>query len=186
MGMGEPFDNYDNVIKSIMIINNKYGLNIGARKITVSTAGVVPGIEKFSKIGLQVRLSISLHACDDNTRNRLMPINRKYPLVELLGACKSYIQTTGRRITLEYILIEGINCGERHLVNLANIAKELNADVNLIPVSKNKSTGFLPPSPEAVRHFADLLRDKKIRVSIRDSRGKDIDAACGQLAGKRR
>lgn len=186
MGMGEPFDNYDNVIKSIMIINNKYGLNIGARKITVSTAGVVPGIEKFSKIGLQVRLSISLHACDDNTRNRLMPINRKYPLVELLGACKSYIQTTGRRITLEYILIEGINCGERHLVNLANIAKELNADVNLIPISKNKSTGFLPPSPEAVRHFADLLRDKKIRVSIRDSRGKDIDAACGQLAGKRR
>ncbi|HON06164.1 MAG TPA: 23S rRNA (adenine(2503)-C(2))-methyltransferase RlmN [bacterium] len=186
MGMGEPFDNYDNVIKSIMIINNKYGLNIGARKITVSTAGVVPGIEKFSKIGLQVRLSISLHACDDNTRNRLMPINRKYPLVELLGACKSYIQTTGRRITLEYILIEGINCGERHLVNLANIAKELNADVNLIPISKNKNTGFLPPSPEAVRHFADLLRDKKIRVSIRDSRGKDIDAACGQLAGKRR
>ncbi len=184
MGMGEPFDNYDNVIRSIRIINCKQGLNIAARKITVSTAGIVPAIVKFSDIGWQVRLSVSLHAPDDKIRSDLMPINHKYPLGELLDACFTYTEKTGRRITFEYILIDRVNCSESQVPEIAKIAKRLNAGINIIPFSRIDGTNLSSPSRETIHRFVDSLRNMQVKVTIRNSRGVDIKAACGQLAGK--
>ncbi|HOK79770.1 MAG TPA: 23S rRNA (adenine(2503)-C(2))-methyltransferase RlmN [bacterium] len=185
MGMGEPFDNYDALIKAIRIINARDGVNIGARKITVSTAGIVPKIMEFADMGWQVRLSISLHASDDATRSLLMPVNRKYPLSDLLDACNYYVSRTGRRITIEYILIDGINDAEKHLYGLGKISKRFRADVNVIPLSKIRNSSFSPPSTEKINWFINSLKKMGIRATLRDSRGSDIDAACGQLAGAR-
>ena len=185
MGMGEPFDNYDALIKAISIINAREGLNIGARKITVSTSGIVPGIKKFADAGWQVRLSVSLHAPDDATRSSLMPVNKKYPVAVLLDACNYYISRTGRRITFEYILIAGVNDKENHLFGLERIAKKLHADINVIPYSRIKNCGFTSPSAEKIRWFVGSLRKKGIKATVRNSRGSDINAACGQLAGAR-
>ncbi|MGC8805170.1 MAG: 23S rRNA (adenine(2503)-C(2))-methyltransferase RlmN, partial [Candidatus Ratteibacteria bacterium] len=185
MGMGEPFDNYDALIKAIGIINAKDGVNIGARKITVSTAGIVPKIMEFADIGWQVRLSISLHAPDDATRSLLMPINRKYPLSDLLDACNYYVLRTGRRITIEYVLIAGINDTENHLYGLEKISKRFRADVNLIPFSRIRNSSFSQPSEEKIKWFVNFLKKKGIRATFRNSRGSDINAACGQLAGVR-
>ena len=185
MGMGEPFDNYDSVLKAIKIINEKNGLNIGARKITVSTAGIVPCIKKFSDFGKQVRLSISLHAPDDRTRSLLMPINNKYSVSELLNACKYYISHTGRRITFEYILIEDVNDTEKHLFQLIKIVKGLDADINVIPFSPVEGINFRCPDMEKISWFVAELKRHSIRATVRYSRGKDIKAACGQLAGRR-
>ncbi len=183
MGMGEPFDNYDAVIKSIGIINAREGMNIGARKIIVSTAGIVPAIRRFSLLKWQVRLAVSLHAADDFTRNMLMPINKKFCISELVDACRYYIEKTGRRLTFEYILIKGINDSEKHLKDLAVIAKMLNADVNIIRFSKIGVSDLLCPDVGKVVAFVEGLRQKGVRATARRSRGCDIMAACGQLAG---
>ncbi len=187
MGMGEPFDNYDNLIKAIKIINSKDGCGLAARKITVSTAGIVPSIKRFAdEIGIQVRLSVSLHGPDDETRSKIMPVNNKYPLESLLDACAYYIKKTGRRITFEYVLIEGVNCFQTHAEKLAQIAKKFSADINLIPFSKIEGVNFSPPEKDSIHRFFCVLKKYKVRATIRDSRGSDIKAACGQLAGKGR
>ncbi|MCM8759286.1 MAG: 23S rRNA (adenine(2503)-C(2))-methyltransferase RlmN [Candidatus Omnitrophica bacterium] len=183
MGMGEPFDNYDAVIRSIRIINDRNGINIGARRITVSTAGVVPEIIKFTNLKWQVRLSVSLHSAIEETRSFLMPINKKYPLSEVIKACHFYVQNTKRKITFEYILIEGINDTKKHVLALADVASLLGASVNIIPFSRIKECEFSKPSDEKIVWFSRCLKEKGIRTTVRRSRGLDIDAACGQLAG---
>ncbi|MCM8822125.1 MAG: 23S rRNA (adenine(2503)-C(2))-methyltransferase RlmN [Candidatus Omnitrophica bacterium] len=183
MGMGEPFDNYDSVIKAVRIITDKNGIAIGSRKIIVSTSGVVPRIIDFAKIGWQVRLSISLHSAINETRSMLMPINRKFPLPRLFDACRFYRNETKRRITFEYILLNGINDDGKHALSLAEVANSLSADVNIIPFSSIKKCSFNPPSSKKIKWFLDNLIRKGVRVTIRRSRGADIEAACGQLAG---
>lgn len=185
MGMGEPFDNYDNVIKAIKIINEKNGLNMGARKIIVSTCGLIPEIKKFADIKWQVRLSVSLHATDDKTRSFLMPVNKKYSLSELLDACSYYVKKTGRRITFEYILIDDINDSENDMQKLVEITKQVKADINIIPFSRIENSCFKAPSYKKVCRFADYLKRNNVKATIRKSKGSDIDAACGQLAGKK-
>lgn len=182
MGMGEPMDNYDNVASAIMIINSHEGLGIGSRKITVSTCGIIPGIEKFSGLGLQANLSISLHAVDNKKRNALMPVNKKFPLEELIEACEKFVKETGRKITLEYVLISGKNDSISDADALSAIAKRLNAKVNLIPCSPIRGKSFSPPSQKEIKQFKDRLTGNKISVTVRESKGRDIKAACGQLA----
>ena len=185
MGMGEPLDNYENLEDAIRIFNHRDGLNIAARKMTISTCGIVPGIHKLADIGLQVRLSISLHAVSDSLRSRLMPVNRIYPISELVSACKMYCEKTGRRITIEYALIRGVNDSETDAAGLAKIARSLNANVNLIKCSKIPWLDFFAPDKIECHRFADILRKKCINVVVRRPRGEDIMAACGQLAGER-
>ncbi|MFA5388355.1 MAG: 23S rRNA (adenine(2503)-C(2))-methyltransferase RlmN [Candidatus Omnitrophota bacterium] len=182
MGMGEPFDNYENVVKAIRIMNSPGALAIAARRITVSTSGIIPGIEKFKELGLQVNLSISLHAADNALRDRLMSVNKKYPLEELLKACEGYISFGGRMITLEYIVIKGVNDSPRDAGGLARIAKRLKAKVNLITYSDTGIADFQAPIKEDVESFKDSLIEKGVNATIRESKGKDIMAACGQLA----
>jgi 23S rRNA (adenine2503-C2)-methyltransferase len=181
MGTGEPMDNYDNVLKAVRIINSKYGFNIGARRITISTCGIVPGIKKLSQEGLQIELSVSLHAADDKTRSLLMPVNRNYPLKELLAACHYYVEKTNRQVTFEYVLIKGFNCGTKHCANLAKILRGLNCKVNLIASNPVNESGFIPPSRLEVLAFRQGLLKSGINATLRRERGQDIDAACGQL-----
>jgi len=183
MGMGEPLDNYENLEKAIRIINDKNGLGIGARKITVSTCGIVPGIIKLKDLGIQVELSVSLHASNNAMRNELVPANKKYPLEELLAVCRKHYNATGRVITLEYAMIKGKNDSAEDADALVRVAGRLKAKVNLI--SCNPYT-FEPSSPEKVRKFRDRLRSQGCNVTIRKSCGKDILAACGQLAAEHR
>lgn len=185
MGMGEPLDNYLNTSKAIVIINSPEGLNIGARRITVSTCGIVPGINKLSNLKLQVNLSISLHAVDNELRNKLIPANRIYPLEKLLEACKRYLEKTGRLITLEYILIKGENNTYKDADRLADIAKELKAKVNLIAYNEVPAFNFKSPNNKDITSFLNRLKVKKVSAILRRSRGSDIQAACGQLAGKK-
>ncbi len=181
MGTGEPFDNYDNLMRSIRIINAPYAFGIGARRITVSTCGHIPGIRRFAREGLQVELSVSLHAADEVTRSRLMPVNRKYSLRELIAACREYAGTTGRQVTFEYIMINGVNSDLQSADNLGKLMTGFDAKVNLIPCNPVARTGILPPGPAQVRIFKDSLRRRGIPVTVRLPRGEDIDAACGQL-----
>ena len=182
MGTGEPFDNYENVIKSIRIINSDYSLNIGARRITISTSGIVPGIERLAQEGLQVELSISLHAADDKIRTKLMPVNKIYPLDALIKASKAYVEQTGRQITFEYCLIKGANCGPDDALNLSRILKKVGlAKVNLIPANPVKEHGVQPPADKDIDNFREILVKEGINITLRRPRGQDIDAACGQL-----
>lgn len=183
MGMGEPLDNYENVSKSIMIMNTPEGMNIGARRITVSTCGIIPGMEKLKNLGLQVNLSISLHASNDRLRNELMPINRRYPLEELIKACEGFINKAGRIITLEYILIKGKNDSLKDADGIAIIAKRLKAKVNLIPCSQVPGLNFQSTPRKGIELFVRKLISKGVNVTLRESKGEDINAACGQLAG---
>ncbi|MGB2629667.1 MAG: 23S rRNA (adenine(2503)-C(2))-methyltransferase RlmN [Candidatus Omnitrophota bacterium] len=185
MGMGEPLDNCDNVMKSIRIINHPDGIGIGARKITVSTCGVVPGILRLSGIGLQVELSVSLHAANDALRDELVPINRRYPLEKLIKACEEYFAKTGRVITLEYTLIDGKNDSAGDAEELGRIAKKLKAKVNLIACNPVPESGTGKPAGKTVRVFQERLRRRGVNATLRRSRGDDIMAACGQLAAKR-
>ena len=180
MGIGEPLDNYDNVLKAIRILNSPYGLNIGARKITISTCGIIPGIQRLAQENLQVELSISLHAADNKLRSFLMPINKKYPLKQLIQACQEYFKKTKRQITFEYVLIKGINSDLQQANRLAKLLANLDAKVNLIPASDNK-TGFLAANKLDTLFFRDALLKAGIPATIRRSRGTDIEAACGQL-----
>jgi len=181
MGIGEPLDNYDNVIKAIRIINSPEALHIGARKITISTCGIIPGIKRLSDEGLQVELSISLHAPDDKTRSQIMPVNKKYPLKDLIKACEEYIKNTGRQITFEYVLIKGVNSDLQSARILSKILKGLNCKVNLILSNPIKELRIEPPKRTEILLFRDYLLKQHINVTLRRPRGQDIEAACGQL-----
>jgi 23S rRNA (adenine2503-C2)-methyltransferase len=186
MGMGEPLDNFDNLAKAIRIMNAPEGLGIAARRLTVSTAGHIPGIERLKELDLQVKLSVSLHAATDRLRSRLMPINKKYPLDRLVEACEGYARSGGRMITLEYILIKGMNDSLNDADGLAGIARRLRAKVNLIAYSPVAGLPFETPAEAEVARFKHWLEERKVRVTLRLSKGKDIFAACGQLAGRLR
>ena len=182
MGMGEPLHNYNNVLQALRILNNPEGFNLGARHMTVSTVGLVPAIHKLSQEALQVNLAISLHAPTDELRNQTMPVNRKYPLQELLAACKEYIATTRRQITFEYVLLAGVNdtAEYAHLLGELLAPLEQYAHVNCIPVNVT-SASYRAPGPDAIRTFRNILFEHGISNSVRAERGDDIAAACGQL-----
>jgi 23S rRNA (adenine2503-C2)-methyltransferase len=182
MGMGEPLHNYENVLQALRILNSPEGFNLGARHMTVSTVGLVPAIRKLSQEPLQVNLAISLHAPTDELRGQTMPINRKYPLQELLAACKDYIAATGRQVTFEYVLIAGVNDTPTHAHQLGQLLAPLKqfAHVNCIPVNATDAS-YRPSGPDAIRTFRDILREHGVSNSVRAERGDDIAAACGQL-----
>ncbi len=181
MGIGEPLDNYDQVLKAVRIINSDYAFHIGARRITISTCGVIPGIKKLSHEDLQIELSISLHSADDKVRSRLMPINKAYPIKDLISCCREYIKKTNRQITFEYVLIKGINSDLPAAEKLVKILKDLNCKVNLIPANSLKELKVEPPNKLNILFFKDCLLKQGINVTLRRPRGQDIEAACGQL-----
>ncbi|MBQ6334707.1 MAG: 23S rRNA (adenine(2503)-C(2))-methyltransferase RlmN [Erysipelotrichaceae bacterium] len=181
MGTGEPFDNYDNVMKALSIINDPYGLEIGSRHISISTCGIVPGIRRFAQENLQYNLAISLHAPNDELRDSLMPVNRAYPLAELMEALKEYAQINNRRLTFEYLLLKGVNDSEKEVKKIRNLLKGLNAYINLIPYNKVSEKDFETSSDENALRFYDLLKKAGVAVTLRQKKGDDIDAACGQL-----
>jgi 23S rRNA (adenine2503-C2)-methyltransferase len=181
MGMGEPLANYDNLIKALKILNAPWGGGIGARKITISTSGLAPQIRKLAVEPLQFRLAISLHGATDAVRNRIMPVNKKYPLAELTAACEDYQKIKGRMITLEYILIAGINDSLAQVPPLAFLAQKLFAKVNLIPYNRVEDLPWERPSEEVCEGFLAALEKQKVTATLRREKGHDIDAACGQL-----
>ena len=181
MGMGEPLANYDNLLKALRILNAPWGGGIGARKITISTSGLAPQIRKLAEEPLQFRLAISLHGATDETRNKIMPVNRKYPLAELTSACEEYQRKRERMITLEYILIAGVNDGLKETKPLAALAHRLNAKVNLIPYNKVEELSWSRPSEEVQEAFLAALQSHDVTATLRREKGHDIDAACGQL-----
>ena len=181
MGMGEPFLNYENVMRTVEILNAPWGLGIASRKITLSTAGVVPGIRKLAKEKKQLRLSISLHAPDNALRSKLMPINEKYPLKELLKATKDYVEATGRRVGIEYTLIEGLNDNPEQAEKLATQVKGIAHSVNLIPLNLVKEFPHKPSSLPRQKVFQKTLMDHGIKATLRREKGDDVNAACGQL-----
>jgi 23S rRNA (adenine2503-C2)-methyltransferase len=181
MGIGEPLDNYENLIKAIKVINSPESFNIGARRITVSTCGIIPKMEKLSKQGLQIELSISLHAADDLTRSLLVPINKRYPIKQLIQACHTYVRNTNRQITFEYILIKGINSDLQKAKDLVKILRGLNCKVNVIAYNPIKGFDFQPPAKLEALYFMNYLKKSGINVTLRHPRGVDIEAGCGQL-----
>ena len=181
MGMGEPLANYNNLIKALGILNAPWGGGIGARKITVSTSGLAPQIRRLADEPYQFRLAISLHGATDEVRNKIMPVNRKYPLSELTSACEYYQSRKGKMITLEYILIAGINDGLDQVKPLGELARRLNAKVNLIPYNKVEDLPWERPSEAVQDTFAEALTNRGIVATLRREKGHDIDAACGQL-----
>ena len=185
MGIGEPFDNYDNVMRFIRICNDQKGLAIGARHITVSTSGLANKIVDYSKEGLQVNLAISLHASNDETRNKIMPINKAYPLNKLFEAIREYSKNADRRVTIEYILLKGINDSLTNADELVELLKGTFAYVNLIPYNEVKENEFRRSEKKEVRAFYERLKSKGVNVTIRKEFGTDIDAACGQLRAKK-
>jgi 23S rRNA (adenine2503-C2)-methyltransferase len=185
MGIGEPFDNYDAVMKSIRILNHPDGLNIGARKITVSTCGVVPGIERFSEEGLQVELSVSLHAPDEQVRSEIMPVNETWPMEELLSACRTYTETTNRIITFEYTLIKDLNDSVEQAHQLVNLLKKFPCRVNLIPLSPVEEFSGERPEEKSMKMFFQTLEKAGINTTLRNSKGTRLKAACGQLRARR-
>lgn len=181
MGIGEPFDNYDNVMKFIRIINAGKGLEIGARHITVSTCGIIPKIEEFMNENLQVNLAISLHGATDEVRSKIMPINKVYPLEDLMHVIKKYILKTNRRVTFEYIMLRGINDSPKDALNLAKLLKGMNAYVNLIPYNETSHIEFKKTPKGDIDVFYDILKKNNISVTIRKEFGSEVSAACGQL-----
>jgi len=181
MGIGEPLDNFDNVRKFLSLVSHPEGRNIGMRHISLSTCGLTEKFDKLAGDQLQLTLSVSLHAPDDETRNRLMPVNRKYGVDEVLRACEAYFAKTGRRVSLEYTLIKGINDTPRHAALLAAKARKLGAHVNLIRLNGVSERDFQPSAEEDTRAFLRILRDAGANATLRRSLGGDIDASCGQL-----
>ncbi len=184
MGIGEPFDNYDNVMHAIKILNNQKGLNIGARHISISTSGLVPMIYKFADEELQCTLSISLHATNDEKRSNMMPINNRYNIKELTEACKYYINKTNKRISFEYALAKDNNDNLDDAKELVKLLKGMLCHVNLIPINKIENGSFTKSSNENIIKFRDYLNEHGIVATIRRELGADIDAACGQLRRK--
>jgi 23S rRNA (adenine2503-C2)-methyltransferase len=181
MGMGEPLANYDNIIRALTIVNAEWGLGVGARRITLSTSGLVPKILKLAEEPLGIRLAISLHGATDEVREKIMPVNKAYPLEKLLPAIKAFNEKHGRMVTLEFILIEEVNDMLEQAEKLRDIARDLHAHVNLIPYNTVEGLPWKRPSNTRLERFADVLRDARISVTLRREKGHDIDAACGQL-----
>jgi 23S rRNA (adenine2503-C2)-methyltransferase len=181
MGMGEPLANYDNLLKALRILNAPWGGGIGARKITISTSGLAPQIRRLADEPLQFRLAISLHGATDEVRNKIMPVNRKYPLKELVAACEFYQGQKGRMLTFEYILIAGVNDAIEQTKPLAALARKLFAKVNLIPYNKVEGLPWERPDEETQENFLAALEKQKVTATLRREKGHDIDAACGQL-----
>ena len=184
MGIGEPLDNYDNVVNSIRIINNPKGINIGARHISVSTSGLVPNIYRLAEENIQCTLSISLHATNNEKRSSMMPVNNRYPIEELIQACKDYIAKTNRRISFEYALAKDNNDNLEDAKELVKLLKGMLCHVNLIPINKIENGAFDKSSNENIIKFRDYLNEHGIVATIRRELGSDIDAACGQLRRK--
>ena len=176
--------NYDNVMDFIKIINHPHALAIGARHITVSTSGLIPGIEKFSNEKEQINLAISLHAPNNELRSKIMKINNVYKLDDLIEAIKKYIEKTNRRVAIEYVMLDNINDKESHAEELANLLKGMNVYVNLIPYNETSNIQYKKSSKEKILKFYDILKKHKIDVTIRREFGSEIDAACGQLRAK--
>ena len=181
MGIGEPLDNYDNVMRFVKIINNPKGIDIGSRHITISSCGVVPGIEKFSNAEGQVNLAISLHAPNDEIRKKIMPIANAYSLDKLMNAIKKYIEKTNRRVTFEYIMLDGVNDSEDNAKELSKLLKGLNCYVNLIPYNETENIEFKRTKNVQIMKFYDILKKNGINVTVRKEFGGKVDAACGQL-----
>jgi 23S rRNA (adenine2503-C2)-methyltransferase len=184
MGMGEPLANYQATMQAIATLNSPEGLNIGARSMTVSTAGLVPQIERFAKEKRQVRLAVSLHAANDALRNKLVPLNKRYPLRRLMEACRIYIAATGRRITFEYILFANVNDSIQQAAALAALIKGLNCHVNLIAANSTGNKNFRPPARDAALSFQQELERRHFPCTLRVSKGADIGAGCGQLRSR--
>lgn len=185
MGIGEPFDNYENVIKAARIMNQQDGLGISARRITISTSGVIPGIERLADEPEQFELSVSLHASNSELRSRLMPVNKRYPMADLIEACKAYTRKTNRIITFEYTLVRDLNDTAAHAQELARLLKSFSCRVNLIPLSPVEEFDGLPPREVAVKNFAEIVSNHGINTTLRISKGSGIDGACGQLRARR-
>ena len=184
MGIGEPLDNYDNVVNAVRIINNPKGLNIGARHISISTSGLVPNIYRLAEENIQCTLSISLHATSNEKRNSMMPVNKAYPIEELIKACRDYIKVTNRRISFEYALAKDNNDNLDDAKDLVKLLRGMNCHVNLIPINKIENGKFSKSTNENIMKFRDYLNDHGIVATIRRELGSDIDAACGQLRRK--
>ncbi|MBF0490443.1 MAG: 23S rRNA (adenine(2503)-C(2))-methyltransferase RlmN [Candidatus Omnitrophica bacterium] len=181
MGTGEPLDNFDNLFKAIRIINDPKGIGIGARHITISTVGLVPKIKELAKQNLQIELAISLHGFDNDSRNVLMPVNRKYPFDELIDACREYGKATKRQITFEYIMIKDVTCTDKAIVSLKKAFRGIICKMNLIPYNPVSEFGHKTPSREEMLSFKNRLEEFGVHATIRTPRGKDVNAACGQL-----
>ena len=181
MGTGEPFDNYDNLSRFIRIVNDPNGLNIGMRNITVSTCGLVPVIRRFGRDFPQVNLAISLHGTTDEIRGSMMPVNGKYPLEVLIPACRDYTETTGRRITFEYTMVNGVNDSDEDAHRLSKLLQGMLCHVNLIPLNRVAESGFDTVSRKRAEEFRHLLEREGVVATVRRELGADIDAACGQL-----
>ena len=186
MGMGEPFDNYDEVLRSVRILNHPDGMNIGARRITISTSGVVPGIQRLAEEGIQVELSVSLHAPNPEARRKLMPVENKHPMDELLKACAEYTARTKRHITFEYTLVKGVNDSARDAEELAGRLGRFPCRVNLIPLSPVEEFAGEAPTRGEMEAFLGVLARRGVEGTLRDSKGKGVDAACGQLRRRSR
>ena len=185
MGIGEPFDNYDNIVKFIEIVNHAKGLQIGSRHITVSTCGLVPKIQEFASLPYQVNLAISLHAPTNEKRNLIMPINKAYPIEVLIDAVKKYIAKTNRRVTFEYIMLKGVNDTKEDAINLCELLKGMNCYVNLIPYNETNNIEFKRSKKDTILEFYDIIKKRNIGVTIRREFGSKISAACGQLRSKK-
>lgn len=184
MGMGEPLDNYDNLIRFLRLLTCPEGMNLSQRNVTVSTCGIVPNIYRLAEEGLHITLALSLHASTDEERRRIMPVANKYSIAQLMEACSRYYQKTGRQITFEYSLISGVNDGPAQAQGLAELAKPLKAHINLIPVNPVREREFVRPDNTAVQAFKKKLEINGVNVSIRRALGKDIEGACGQLRNR--
>ncbi|CFX77349.1 Ribosomal RNA large subunit methyltransferase RlmN/Cfr [Syntrophomonas zehnderi OL-4] len=185
MGMGEPFLNFDEVLESVYFLNDHKGINIGQRHITISTSGDAAGIDKLAQTDLQVTLAISLHACDNKLRDDLVPMNRKYPLDILMQAIKNYIEITNRRVTFEYVMLDGVNIRQQDAEAMIKMLKPLLANVNLIPYNEVSGLPFKKPSPQSIAQFYKWLVAGGLNVNLREEHGSDIEAACGQLLSRR-
>ncbi len=181
MGIGEPLDNFDNVVKFLKLINHPDGMNIGMRHISLSTCGLTEKIDKLAELNLQLTLSISLHAPDDETRTRLMPANRGRGVDELVSACKRYFKRTGRRISFEYAMIDGVNDTPKHARLLSLKAKSCSAHVNLIPLNHVEEREFKPSTKENLNNFVKILDENGVNSTVRRKLGGDVEASCGQL-----
>ncbi len=181
MGVGEPFDNYDNVMQAVRLLNAPEAFQIAARRITISTCGIVDGIRRMAGEGLQIELSVSLHASNDAQRQELMPVNRKYPLADLMAACRAYAQKTNRQVTFEYILIKDVTCTDLAARELQHLLKGWLCKINLIAYNPVGEFSYQTPSRDEISRFKDTLEKKGLITTWRTPRGKDIAAACGQL-----
>ena len=184
MGIGEPLDNFDNVMRFLELVNCPEGMNISMRHISLSTCGLVPMIDRLAEKKLQISLAISLHGPNNETRNRIMPVNKAYPIEELLAACRRYYEATSRRIHFEYAMIDGVNDREQDAKELIRLLKGLQAHVNMIPLNHVEESPLKPSSRQAVQRFQKLLEDAGIPATVRRTLGGDIDASCGQLRRK--